>query len=118
MLGSVGLKGSSALGYCQDIDKHFPKGEQYLTRKQQHFLFLSVYKHQYKITERVLAKGTNIDGVQYAVNIDTTSQNVQDVGVDLTFRGGTFPRKRKYFMKNLNEGASSFKENTSNLDWL
>ena len=117
LLGSVGLKGSSALSYCQDIDKHVPKGEQYLTRKQQHFLFLSVYEHQYKITKRVLAKGTNIDGVQYAVNIDATSQNVQDVLVDLTFRGGNSPRTRKYFMKDLNDGANSFKENISNEYW-
>ncbi|NLS54059.1 hypothetical protein GJ675_10400 [Hafnia alvei] len=110
LLESVGLQGSSALRYCQDIDKHVPKGEQYLTRKQQHFLFLSVYEHQYNVTKRVIAKGTNIDGVQYTVNIDSISQNVQDVLVDLIFREDNSSRTRRYFMKDLSDGANSFKK--------
>ena len=118
LLGSVGLQGSAALRYCQDIDKHVPKEEQFLTRKQQYFLFLSVYEHQYNVTKRVLAKGTSINDVQYTVNIGSTSQNVQDVLVDLTFRGDNSSLTRKYFMKDLHDGIASFKENISNDYWM
>ncbi|WP_320741275.1 hypothetical protein [Enterobacter sp. 166D1] len=117
LLGSVGLKGSSALTYCQSIDKHVPKADQYLTRKQQHFLFNAVYDHLYSVTKRVLAKGANIDGHQVSVILEDYSQKVQDVLVDLTFRGDNSSRTRQYFMKDLKTGESDFKFNISNSHW-
>lgn len=117
LLGSVGLKGSAALTYCLDIDKYVPKSEQYLTRKQQHFLFNAVYEHLYDVTKRVISKGANVDGVQISAELGSYSQNVQDVLVDLTFRGDNSPRTRKYFMKDLKVSEGKFKSNISNDHW-
>ncbi|GAB83234.1 hypothetical protein EB105725_59_00010, partial [Shimwellia blattae DSM 4481 = NBRC 105725] len=117
ILGSVGLKGATALTYCQSIDRHVPKEEQYLTRKQQHFLFNAVYDHLYTVTKRVVAKGAIIDGHQISVNLEDYSQKVQDVLVDLTFRGDNSLRTRQYFMKDLKAGEVDFKANISNPYW-
>ncbi len=117
LLGSVGFKGTAALTYCLGIDKHVPKYEQYLTRKQQHFLFNAVYKHLYNVTKRVISKGASIDGVQISAELGSYSQNVQDILVDLTFRGDNSPRTRQYFMKDLKSGESQFKSNMSNSHW-
>jgi len=117
LLGSVGLKGTSALTYCQGINNDVPKSDQYLTRKQQHFLFNAVYDHLYSVTKRVVAKGSNIDGHQISVNLEDYSQKVQDVLVDLTFRGDNSSRTRQYFMKDLKSGEGDFKVNISNSHW-
>ncbi|RRW69714.1 hypothetical protein EGJ48_16105 [Pantoea dispersa] len=117
LLGSVGLKGASALTYCQGINNHVPKSDQYLTRKQQHFLFNAVYDHLYSVTKRVIAKGANIDGHQISVSLEDYSQKTQDVLVDLTFRGDNSSRTRQYFMKDLKSGESDFKVNISNSHW-
>lgn len=117
LLGSVGLKGTSALTYCQGINNDVPKSDQYLTRKQQHFLFNAVYDHLYSVTKRVVAKGANIDGHQISVNLEDYSQKVQDVLVDLTFRGDNSSRTRQYFMKDLKSGEGDFKVNISNSHW-
>ncbi|MFU9139251.1 hypothetical protein ACLRGG_21205, partial [Erwinia tasmaniensis] len=117
LMGSVGLKGAAALTYCLDIDKHVPKSEQYLTRKQQHFLFNAVYEHLYGVTKRVISKGANVDGVQISAELGSYNQNVQDVLVDLTFRGDNSPRTRQYFMKDLKAGEGQFKSNISNSHW-
>lgn len=117
LLGSVGKKGPEALSYCNDIDQYVSKGEQYLTRKQQHYLFNAVYEHQYEVTKRVIANGAEIDNVRFTANIDTLEQDLQDVLVDLTFRGDNSPRTRRYFMKDLTAGRGHFKENISNLYW-
>jgi hypothetical protein len=117
LLGSVAIQGSAALVYCNKIDQHVPKNEQFLTRKQQHFLFLAVYSHQYEITKRVLAKGTDVDQVKITANIDSYEQDVQDVLVDLTFRGDNSPRTRRYFINDLTNGKEAFKGNLSNTHW-
>ncbi|WP_281075697.1 pesticin C-terminus-like muramidase [Klebsiella quasivariicola] len=117
LVGSVGKQGSVALTYCREIDKHVPKNEQSLTRKQQHFLFNAVYAHQYSVTKRVLLKGVEIDSVRITANLDSYDQSVQDVLVDLTFRGDNSPRTRRYFMSDLSSGKESFKTNISNSHW-
>ena len=103
--------------YCLDIDKHVPKTDQYLTRKQQHYLFNAVYEHLYNVTERIILKGANVNGVQISVNLGSYSQKVQDVLVDLTFRGDNSPGTRQYFMEDLKAGESYFKENISHSHW-
>jgi hypothetical protein len=117
LLGSVGKKGNDALLYCNEIDNHVPKSEQLLTRKQQHYLFNSVYFHQYETTKRVLTKGVKIDEVNVTANIDNFEQDIQDVLVDLTFRGDNSALTRKYFISDLNDGRVSFKSNISNVHW-
>jgi uncharacterized protein YecT (DUF1311 family) len=117
LLGSVGLKGSSALSYCNNIDSYVNKKEQFLTRKQQYYLFLAVYKHQYQVTKRVLLKGVDFDGVVSSADIDVYEKKFQDVLVDLTFRGDNSPRTRRYFIKDLISGAVAFKSNVENLHW-
>ncbi|EOI5729514.1 hypothetical protein ACMS09_002987 [Cronobacter malonaticus] len=117
LLGSIGKQGSEALIYCNDINKTVPLNEQFLTRKQQHFLFKAVYKHQYEVTKRVLSKGVDIDNVRMTADLDSFDQKTQDVLVDLTFRGDNSPSTRRYFMNDLNEGAQAFKNNISNTHW-
>lgn len=117
LLGSVALQGAAALTYCNSIDQHVPKIEQFLTRKQQYFLFNAVYSHQYEITNRVLSKGTEIDQVMVTANLDSYDQSVQDVLVDLTFRGDNSPRTRRYFLNDLVNGKEKFKANISNTHW-
>ncbi len=117
LLGSVGLKGSTALTYCLDIDKYVPRTEQYLTRKQQHFLFNAVYENLYDVTKRVISNGAKVDGVQISAELGSYSQKVQDVLVYLTFRGDNSPRTRRYFMKDLKAGEDQFKSNISNSHW-
>ncbi|HHY6385525.1 TPA: pesticin C-terminus-like muramidase [Salmonella enterica] len=118
LLGSVGKQGASALTHCNKIDNEVPKNEQLLTRKQQHFLFKAVYKHQYEVTKRVLSNGVDIDNVRITANLDAFEQKIQDVLVDLTFRGDNSPRTRRYFINDLNECRQSFKNNISNTHWL
>ncbi|WP_042293172.1 pesticin C-terminus-like muramidase [Citrobacter sedlakii] len=117
LLGSVGKQGSSALAYCNEINSKVPKDEQLLTRKQQHFLFKAVYKHQYEVTKRVLANGVDIDGIRITADLDSFEQKIQDVLVDLTFRGDNSPRTRRYFIKDLNENKQAFINNISNTHW-
>lgn len=117
LMGSVGKKGREALDYCNEIDQYVSKSEQFFTRKQQHYLFNAVYEHQYEITKRVIASGTEIDNVKITANIETFGQDVQDVLVDLTFRGDNSPRTRRYFMKDLTSGRRNFKGNISNEHW-
>lgn len=117
LLGSVGKQGSSALAYCNEINSKVPKDEQLLTRKQQHFLFKAVYKHQYEVTKRVLANGVDIDGIRITADLDSFEQKIQDILVDLTFRGDNSPRTRRYFIKFLNESKQAFINNISNTHW-
>lgn len=117
LLGSVGKQGALALAYCNEINNKVPKNEQLLTRKQQHFLFKAVYKHQYEVTKHVLANGVDIDDVRITADLDYFEQKIQDVLVDLTFRGDNAPRTRRYFIKDLNESRQAFINNLSNTHW-
>lgn len=118
LLGSVSKKRTESLDYCNDIDSHVVKSEQYLTRKQQHFLFNAVYQHLYDTTKRVLSRGEVINDVRITANLDTFEQDVQDVLVDLTFRGDNSSRTRKYFLNDLQQSRSRFIENISSNDWV
>ncbi|ELE7679776.1 hypothetical protein RB818_004519, partial [Salmonella enterica] len=92
--------------------------EQLITRKQQHFLFKAVYKHQYDVTKRVLSKGVDINGVRITADLNAFEQRIQDVLVDLTFRGDNSPRTRRYFIDDLNMSKQTFKNNISNSSWM
>ncbi|MIG41046.1 hypothetical protein AHW95_24205 [Salmonella enterica subsp. enterica] len=118
LLGSVGKQGTSALTYCNNINNEVPEGEQLFTRKQQHFLFKAVYRHQYEVTKRVLSNGVDNNGVRITANLDSFEQDIQDVLVDLTFRGDNSPRTRRYFMSDLNTSKQAFKDNISNSYWM
>nr|WP_249920609.1 hypothetical protein [Salmonella enterica] len=118
LLGSVGKQGASALIYCKNINNEVPEDEQLITRKQQHFLFKAVYKHQYDVTKRVLSKGVDINGVRITADLNAFEQRIQDVLVDLTFRGDNSPRTRRYFIDDLNMSKQTFKNNISNSSWM
>ena len=117
LLGAVGKQGSVALSYCRNIDSYVPIEGQFITRKQQHFLFNAVYQYLYDVTKRTLSKGENIDGENISVDIKNYEQNIQDVLVDLTFRGDNRKSTRKYFLKDLQGGKVDFKKNISNTYW-
>jgi len=118
LLGSVSKKGAESLDYCNNIDAHVVKSEQYLTRKQQHFLFNAVYQHLYDTTKRVLARGEVINNIRITVNLDNFEKDIQDVLVDLTFRGDNSSRTRRYFLNDLQQSRAKFIENISNNDWI
>lgn len=117
LLGSVSKKRAEALTYCDTLDNYVSKDEQDLTRKQQHFLFNAVYQDLHDTTKRLLSRGEMIDGVRITVDLDSLSQDIQDVLVDLTFRGDNSPRTRRYFMKDLQQSRDDFKTNISNSHW-
>lgn len=118
LLGSVGKQGSVALIYCNNINNEVPKDEQLITRKQQHFLFKAVYKHQHEVTKRVLSNGVDINGIRITADLNAFEQRIQDVLVDLTFRGDNSPRTRRYFIGDLNISKQSFKNNISSSSWM
>lgn len=117
LLDAVGKQKQPALTYCQNINEYVPKSEQYITRKQQYFLFLIVYKDYYDLTKRTLSRGVIVNNESISVNLDDYHQKVKDILVDLTYRGDNRSETRKYFMNDLKNGEDFFKDNISNSYW-
>ena len=76
-----------------------------------------MYKHQYEVNKRVLLKGVDIDNVKVTAELDNFEQKIQDVLIDLTFRGDNSPSTRRFFINDLNQGEQTFKNNISDVRW-
>ncbi|TBW53807.1 hypothetical protein EZI54_15035 [Marinobacter halodurans] len=96
----AGKTRSAAYSHLQTLDAKVPKKEQTITRKQQHFLFLEVYNEYIKETKRLISK-SDVERTYdptHVLNWDKLPKSIQDVLVDLRFRGDNKPKTRAWFM--------------------
>lgn len=105
-----GKKRALAKDHLALINDLVPIDEQLLTRKQQHFLFLSVYADRESTTKRTIeaARGSrHVLAPPGKIIWDQLPTDVQEVLVDLTFRGDNHSKSRDSIIPALVEGLES-----------
>ncbi|MGY3925743.1 lysozyme family protein [Aeromonas simiae] len=104
LIGAAGKKRNLAKEHLKLVNEHVPEKEQVLTRKQQHFLFLSIYSNRESTTKRTMegARGSReILAPIGKIVWEKLPINVQEVLVDLTFRGDNHSKSRDYIIPSL-----------------
>ena len=99
LLGAKGLRGESAKAYLERAPENIKK--QAITREQQYKLFLLVYDFMRKEVIRISGSSFNVNN--YGIlNWEAVDSKIQDVVVDLIYRGDYTPEKRavmqRYFV--------------------
>ncbi len=105
-----GKKRDLAKDHLALINDSVPMDEQILTRKQQHFLFLSVYGDRESTTKRTIeaARGSrHVLAPPGKIIWDQLPTDVKEVLVDLTFRGDNHSKSRDSIIPTLVEGLES-----------
>jgi hypothetical protein len=105
-----GKKRDLAKEHLALINDTVPIDEQMLTRKQQHFLFLSVYGDRESTTKRTIeaARGSrHVLAPPGKIIWGQLPTDVQEVLVDLTFRGDNHSKSRDSIIPALVEGLES-----------
>ncbi|HDX8366536.1 hypothetical protein HQK30_09225 [Aeromonas hydrophila] len=133
LTGAVGLQRQAAYDYTIAINNVVPRNEQTLTRKQQHYLFNEIYLKLEAIAKITIEnpKGTRTRAAPNGIDLDperiiswsALPQNIQDLLIDLTFRGDNRPSTREFFIPDLiesiknNDEFSALKENIKSNRW-
>ncbi|WP_181364618.1 pesticin C-terminus-like muramidase [Aeromonas sp. HMWF014] len=105
-----GKKRDLAKEHLALLNDTVPIDEQILTRKQQHFLFLSVYADRENTTKRTIeaARGSrHVLAPPGKIIWGQLPTDVQEVLVDLTFRGDNHSKSRDSIIPALVEGLES-----------
>ncbi|MEB2519733.1 hypothetical protein SOP85_30590, partial [Pseudomonas sp. YuFO20] len=96
LIGAKGLQGTAAKNYIANASDEIR--EHQITRQQQYRLFLPVYDHMKKEVIRI--SNSNINKADYGVlNWGEVSCKVQDVVIDLIYRGDYTPSSRSLIQK-------------------
>lgn len=92
LLGAKGLKGEAAKNYLNSATPNIRKFK--ISRKQQHDLFNQVYDFMKSEVIRISSSNSNV--VSYGeLNWENTNKKIQDIAVDLIYRGDYTPSSRK-----------------------
>ncbi|WP_392892686.1 hypothetical protein ACF6ZU_12145 [Pseudomonas migulae] len=84
LLGAKGLSGSAARNYLQSASPEIRKI--FITRKQQHQLFVPIYEFMKSEVVRISDK-TDAINLYGRLNWDSTNPRIQDMAIDLIYRG-------------------------------
>lgn len=84
LIGAKGLKGQAAKNYLDSASAEIRKTK--ITRKQQHDLFIKIYELMKNEVIRISEKQKNIDEFG-ELNWTATNNKIQDIAVDLIYRG-------------------------------
>ena len=96
LLGAKGLQGDAAKNYIFDTPADYRKKK--ITRRQQYELFLPVYEHMKKEVIRISNINTIIES--YGVlNWNSIDSKIQDIVVDLIYRGDYGTSTRTFIQK-------------------
>jgi len=96
LIGGIGLSGPAARDYLKSAPEEIRR--QTISRKQQYDLFIPVYKHMKDEFIRISKAQFNID--EYGqLNWTKTDRRIQDIAVDLIYRGDYTPITRTYIQK-------------------
>lgn len=117
LINAAGKKKQDAMDYINTLDNSVSKNEQYITRKQQYYLFMATYSRYVSRTRSLLAQGTSVNNKIYKLDLDDYSDKVKDVLVDLTYRGDNGAKKREFYIKALSESEEKFKNKINDKKW-
>lgn len=84
LIGSKGLSGTAARDYLNSASPEIRKI--FITRKQQHQLFVPIYDYMKSEVIRISDKPTVV-GLYGHLNWDATDPKIQDMAIDLIYRG-------------------------------
>lgn len=100
LIGAKGLKGNAARNYLRSATEEIRKSV--ITRKQQYDLFLPIY--EFMKSEVIRISGSSANREEYgSLSWDTTNSKIQDIAVDLIYRGDYTPTTRAYVQKHIVE---------------
>jgi hypothetical protein len=92
LIAAKGLKGQAAKTYLDAASEEIRKFQ--ITRKQQYKLFIPVYEFMKSEVIRISGSPANIEDYGY-LTWETTDSKIQDIAVDLIYRGDYTPNTRK-----------------------
>lgn len=96
LVGAKGLHGQAAKTYLDNATQEVRK--QVITRKQQYLLFISVYEFMKKDIFRISGTISNVEKYG-ALQWEAVNQKIQDVIVDLRYRGDYHVESRKFIQR-------------------
>ncbi|WP_369958372.1 pesticin C-terminus-like muramidase [Pseudomonas benzenivorans] len=98
LIGAKGLKGQAAKDYLASASTEIKSTR--ITRKQQYDLFIPVYEFMKNEVIRISSSNSNIE--EYGrLNWDATDSKIQDMAVDLIYRGDYTPNSRKIVQQHI-----------------
>ncbi|WP_439886813.1 hypothetical protein ACSX1C_15135 [Pseudomonas sp. MBLB4123] len=92
LINAKGLKGQAAKSYLDAASEEIRQFQ--ITRKQQYKLFIPVYEFMKSEVIRISGSPANIEDYG-ALTWETTDSKIQDIAVDLIYRGDYTPNTRK-----------------------
>lgn len=92
LIGAKGLKGQAAKLYLDAASEEIKQFQ--ITRKQQYKLFIPVYEFMKSEVIRISGSPANIEDYGH-LNWGATNSKIQDIAVDLIYRGDYTPNTRK-----------------------
>lgn len=98
LIGAKGLKGNTARNYLRGATEEIRRSV--INRKQQYELFLPIY--EFMKNEVIRISGSSANTEEYgSLSWDTTNNKIQDIAVDLIYRGDYTPTTRTYVQKHI-----------------
>ncbi|QLC73181.1 hypothetical protein LPB260_20745 [Pseudomonas sp. LPB0260] len=98
LIGAKGLKGQAAKTYLDGASDEIKKFQ--ITRKQQYKLFIPVYEFMKSEVIRISGSPSNIESYGY-LNWNDINSKIQDIAVDLIYRGDYTPSTRKLVQQHI-----------------
>lgn len=98
LIGAKGLKGQAAKSYIDAASEEIRRFQ--VTRKQQYNLFMPVYEFMKSEVIRISGSPANIE--EYGpLDWEAIDSKIQDIAVDLIYRGGYTPNTRKLVQQHI-----------------
>ncbi|UTW05808.1 hypothetical protein [Pseudomonas benzenivorans] len=98
LIGAKGLKGQAAKTYLDGASDEIKKFQ--ITRKQQYRLFIPVYEFMKSEVIRISGSPSNIESYG-SLNWNKINSKIQDIAVDLIYRGDYTPSTRKLVQQHI-----------------
>jgi hypothetical protein len=104
LLGAKGLSGNAARNYLQSANPEIKKI--FITRKQQYQLFVPIYEFMKSEVIRISDK-TDAINLYGRLNWDSTNPKIQDMAIDLIYRGDYTGDSRAIIQRHMTENNLS-----------
>ncbi|MDM8348536.1 hypothetical protein P8H27_06450 [Pseudomonas sp. sp1636] len=98
LIGAKSLKGQAAKSYLDAASEEIRQFQ--ITRKQQYKLFIPVYEFMKSEVIRISGSPANIEDYGY-LSWEVTNSKIQDIVVDLIYRGDYTPNTRKLVQQHI-----------------